>query len=264
MIDFNSNGQFNDESEVNNDVRSSNGTLYPKQGDMLLIDPASDAAGSPYDVTDGDCRQYVARLVNIDGRFYELKVSPTGDKLTLIATPLPLGSVTNPSENYRAVIYGERGFLKIRGAKGKPVPVPEGEWKLLSYTIDVSEPSKGSEQPSDRGLSAWSVVAGLLGGDVPVAASSCTIVCAQATGDYRPVNVREGATVALPFGPPYRPKVTATPVDDHQVSLALSLIGSSGEVCTNMIVAGHRPPKPELTITGPKGEVVQKGNFEYG
>jgi hypothetical protein len=27
---------------------------------------------------------------------------------------------------------------------------------------------------------------------------------------------------------------------------------------------GGRPAKPEFTITDPKGEVVQQGNFEYG
>ncbi len=46
--------------------------------------------------------------------------------------------------------------------------------------------------------------------------------------------------------------------------MELTLVGSGGEVCTNLMVEAGRPPKPEFTITGPKGEEVQRGNFEYG
>ena len=41
-------------------------------------------------------------------------------------------------------------------------------------------------------------------------------------------------------------------------------MGSAGEVCTNMMVDGDRPSKPEFTITDPKGKVVEQGSFEYG
>ena len=49
-----------------------------------------------------------------------------------------------------------------------------------------------------------------------------------------------------------------------QLSLDMSLVGSTGEICTNMMVNGGRPSKPEFTITDPKGKVVQQGSFEYG
>ena len=41
----------------------------------------------------------------------------------------------------------------------------------------------------------------------------------------------------------------------------MSLIGSAGEICTNMMVDGGRPSKPEFTITDPKGKVVQAGQL---
>ena len=44
----------------------------------------------------------------------------------------------------------------------------------------------------------------------------------------------------------------------------MTLVGSVDEVVSDMMVNGGRPPKPELTIKDPKGEVVQNGNFEYG
>ena len=42
------------------------------------------------------------------------------------------------------------------------------------------------------------------------------------------------------------------------------VVGSGGESVSNLVVDGYRPTKPEFTITDPKGEVVEKGSFEYG
>jgi hypothetical protein len=44
----------------------------------------------------------------------------------------------------------------------------------------------------------------------------------------------------------------------------MSLIGSAGEVCNNLMVNGSRPGKPAFTITDDKDKVVENGNFEYG
>ena len=70
----------------------------------------------------------------------------------------------------------------------------------------------------------------------------------------------------MPFGPPYKPVVKRLGFDGREEgrALALSLVGSAGEVCTNLMVDGGRPAKPEFTITDAEGKVVQQGNFEYG
>jgi hypothetical protein len=224
-------------------------------------------------------------MVQIDDRFYDVKISPAGDKLTLTPSRESLGHVTNPSDSFRAVIYGERGFLAIHGEKGAPVAVPEGRWKLLSYTITQKarpEPTKpATKEPAKKRASssetaAWREQAeaalklltggtadarrglGLVRGDA--------IVSAQATDQYRAVEVKKGKTVELPFGPPYKPTVTMPPYvrPDGQVSLEMSLVGSAGEICTNLMVGGSRPSRPTFTITDSKGEVVQQGSFEYG
>ena len=63
---------------------------------------------------------------------------------------MPLGNVTNPNDGYSAVIYGDRGFLKIAGDKDTPVAVPEGEWKLLSYSINRSRLRPSRSNPTRR------------------------------------------------------------------------------------------------------------------
>jgi hypothetical protein len=272
LIDFNSNGRFGDEITINT-----------KQGDMLLVDPDPNR-DSPYDVTGSDSRNYVSKLVKIDGRFYDVKISPAGDKLTLEPCSIPLGNVKNPNVGFRAVIYGDQGFLKIRGKKDAPVPVPEGQWKLLSYTIDgtdVEKPKKAEEKKPEKkadeknekkGSTLESLGKDLdsLIGDGSTSDNSIRLssVSAQATDAYKAVKVVKGETVELLFGPPYKPTVTAQfymDGDKHEMlSLGMSLVGSAGEICTDMTVNGGRPSKPKFTITDAKGKVVEQGSFEYG
>jgi hypothetical protein len=119
--------------------------------------------------------------------------------------------------------------------------------KLLGMTVTVH-----GETVIDRG--------------VAVSDRGVAVVSASATDQYRAVEVRKGKTVVLPFGPPYKPRVTIAPyrMGNGQASLEMSLIGSTGEICTNLTLDGRRPPKPEFTITDPKGKVVDEGDFDYG
>ena len=285
LLDFNSNGRFDDEIKISKNIRAASGALYPEQGDMLLVDPETAQMDSPYDVTGGTTRHYVSKMIDIDNRLYDVKISPAGDKLTLTPSHVSMGRVTNPSDSFRAVIYGERGFLAIHGTKGTPVAVPEGRWKLLSYTIeqkDRPEPAKPAgrvsadkEEPV-KDARSWQAQAAavlkLLGGtgdvsQVPRFGRGDAIVSAQATEKYPAVEVKKGKTVALPFGAPFKPTVTLPPyyrVGQEQLYLEMSLVGSAGEICTNLMVGGGRPPRPDFTITDPKGKVVQQGSFEYG
>jgi hypothetical protein len=91
-------------------------------------------------------------------------------------------------------------------------------------------------------------------------------VQAEATAAYREVDVRKDETVEMPFGPPYKPQVSVGYLDKEKKTarLSLSLVGSAGEVCSDLEVKGGRPAKPEFTITDPQGKEVVKGAFEYG
>ena len=256
------------------------GALYPEQGDMLLIDPNQGATGyaSPYEASSNSYQHYVSKMVDIDGRYYNLKISPAGDKLTLDPATVPLGKITNPNSHFTAVIYSDDAFLKISGEKDTPISIPEGQWKLLSYTIDltnVPEPSKPEEKKDDAkegsGISALGLaLESLLGNSNSIAPPGrrFSYVTAGATAKYKPVKVSEGETVEFPFGPPFKPTVTIGYIqgggENKQAALGMTLFGSVGEVVSDMMVHGARPAKPELTIKDPKGEVVQSGNFEYG
>jgi hypothetical protein len=284
ILDNNSNGRFDDNFQISKGMSGPNGQVYLQQGDMLLIDPDQENNRIYTSFNQAILSQvrpsnkhYVSKIVDIDGRCYDMKISPAGDELTLTPSTVRLGKITNSNAQFNAVIYSDQGVLEISGKKDTPISIPEGEWKLLSYNInqiESPEPSKPAEKKEESKKSSGVLAIGqalesILGNSTPVAPGRrFTMISAQGTAKYKPVKVREGETVEFPFGPPYKPLVTLDYIQNlnnaKQAQLGMSLVGSVGEMVTNMMVGGSRPAKPEFTIKDPKGEVVQTGNFEYG
>jgi hypothetical protein len=266
VTDYNSNGRFDDVWAIDDSVTISDGTVYPRQGDMLFVDPqAASGAAYGYDPTTSDVQQFLAKAVQIGGRFYDLRITPAGDTLTLQPSQLAIGHVSNPNRGYRALVYGDQGILKVSGDAEGRAPLPVGSWKLLMYTIDrtgIEDPA----QPAAKEPSLLQALAGALLRRDTAAGPKVTMVSARAKRDYAAVEVRAGETVELRFGAPYKPQVSASGSfqPGGGVSLGMSLVGAGGEVCSNLIVDGGRPGKPEFTITDPDGKVVQQGSFEYG
>jgi hypothetical protein len=288
LQDFNSNGRFDDAWTVDSK------TATPTPGDVLLIDPdLKDYSMPGFGLTDRKERHAMSKLVCIDGRFYDVQVSPTCDTLTLTPCKLPMGTATNPAERYQAVLYGERGMVKIRGEKSKAVQIPAGDWKLSSYTIEASTAGRkrveraadktdstgssgpgGAKTPSDKDKAAqqrpayermlrWVVEGGMT--RASPFRPRVAMVSAQATKDCPTVKVPEGKTTSLPFGPPYKAVVDVSYVmGGDQVSLGMKLVGSAGETCTNLAVEGGKPDPPAFEIRTAKGEFIERGTFEYG
>jgi len=288
LIDSNSNGRFDDEATLGDQSADPAVLAGPQGSDQLLLDPdpTQEDYRSLYDVTRSDGRHHVSKRICVDGRLYDLKISPAGDRLTLSPCPLPVGYVTHPSEHFRALLAGDQGVVKVTGGKSKPVPLPEGNWKLLGYTIDLTaarqeaqdaaeKKRKQEEAAGDKPKSSplLKALANALAGSAAVAppVNAATLVSAGAGKDPKPLVIRKGETVALRFGPPYKPIVKVeylqqgAPGEQSQVRLALALIGSAGEQVTDLSIDGRRPgDKPEFTITTGKGEVVERGSFEWG
>lgn len=265
VTDHNSNGRFDDLSGIDANVTGSGGTVYPRQGDMIYVDPqaAAGAYNIGYDATTSDIQHHLAQVLNIGGRFYDLRITPAGDTLTLEPSSLAMGHVRNANRGYRALVYGDQGLLKVSGDADGLAPLPVGAWKLLMYTIDQTDRGE-PEKPAGTGPSLLDTLAGALLGRADSARPKYTMVSARAKADYPAVEVRAGETVELPFGAPYTPRVTGSAQSGDKISLGMSLVGIGGEVCSNLIVDGGRPGKPAFTITDPDGKVVERGTFEYG
>lgn len=285
LLDYNSNGRFDDALMYDKSVRGPGGQVYPRDGDIFLIDPdvRNSRFFSYYDMTSSDDRYLVSKLTSIEGRYYDMQVSPAGDRLTLEPSKTPLGAIGNPNGKFRALVCNEHNaVVAIRGDKDRPAAVPEGEWKLLSYTIDLTAAREAAEKKAKEDAekkaegkgekTEGSLLGALTKALIPtsrpsmVVGSRYTIVQANATHDMKPVAVRKGETALMAFGPPYLPKVEVLSAQpDGKAYLQMSLLGSSGEIVNNMMIDGNRPQAaPEFTIKDPKGDVVEKGKFEFG
>ncbi len=262
LIDYNSNGRFDDAWMIDPNVRMHDGTIYPRSGDMLLIDPdTSDATYLGYGVTDRSERQLVSPLVCVDGWFYDLQVSPTGDTVALTPSPRPLGAVTNPNPEFDVVLYSDMGMVKICGGQAMSVALPAGDWKLVQYTIKAPKP----EEPTVI-LAQASVDR-----DADPRRPRFTLVSAKATVDCPSVTVHKSKVCDLPLGPPYKPVVKVSyvrPAKDRDsgpaAQLELRIVGTAGEICDNALLDGDRPRPPSFKITTAKGKSVHSGKFEYG
>ncbi len=267
VVDGNSNGRYDDQSAIDKNVRGADGAVYPRIGDMLYILDAAggiSGMGNPYDPSSNEVSHYVAKQIGLGGRFFDLKITPAGDQLTLEPSSIPFGYVVNANQGYRAIVYGEQGFLRIVGDESGKAPLPAGEWRLASYTIERTVHEEPAEKKVEQS-SLFDALRQLVGGTGSASRSLPSLVSARGTQDSPAVRVTAGQTVEMPFGEPYRPVVTlGGPPQDGHAWLGLSLVGQGGEVCSNMIVNGTRPAKPKLTISTEAGEVVQTGNFEYG
>src|SRR5690606_25192681 len=105
---------------------------------------------SGYSPSTSPDRQHLSKLVNIEGRYYKITATASGDKVTVEPAELPLAAVVNSNGPYRAVIFGEHGLIKISGEADKPVAVPAGEWRVLEYQIDLTNVvAKPASQPED-------------------------------------------------------------------------------------------------------------------
>ncbi len=297
LTDFNANGRFDDAPQMARVQLSepSDGRVFLTQGDILMFGSPTLSLGgmvSPYDVTTVEGRHPLSKLLCLKGRFYEVQVPPSGEQLTLTPTRLPMGSLRSPHRRFQALLYGELGFVKVVGSD-QEIPIPAGQWRIASYTLDLtaerqkalaapkapakpSEKSAAGKEPKGASAAQKTAEGGLLSGlarslvglatpRLPTGRGGPTILSATMSKEPSPITVRPGQRVELPFGPPFTPIVRVDYATDNQIHLGMTLVGSAGESCTNLLVDGTRPSrKPEFTIRDPQGNVVQQGSFEYG
>lgn len=262
VTDFNSNGRFDDLTAPDPNVNYGDGSVYLRPGDMIFVDPQpQDNYG--YDVTTSDAQHYLAKTIRIGERFYDLEITPAGDQLTVKPSTREVGHVSNPHQGYRGLAYGDLGVLKIVSDEDGRAMLPEGSWKLHSYTLDRTGYAQTDEQ-ADAAPSLLQTLASAVFGSAQSTGPRPTRVSARMAGEQAAFEVRAGETAELKFGPPYTPKVTAAYLQGDQLSLDLSLVGVGGEVCSSLMVDGARPGKPAFTITDTEGKIVQTGTFEYG
>ena len=138
VLDWNSNGRFDDVFSLPKDVHGSNARVVPTCGDMLLIDPETLAKEDlSWSRPTGEHRQFLGKLTTFENKNYEVKVSPTGDELTWTPSRILCGQVTSPHAPCQVDLISEMGYVDLKLEKSKPATVPAGQWRLLSYATAI-------------------------------------------------------------------------------------------------------------------------------
>ncbi|MHC4399276.1 MAG: hypothetical protein ACYTG0_06330, partial [Planctomycetota bacterium] len=181
-----------------------------------------------------------------------------------------IGHVTIPCDGFRAKVYGDLGILNVTGDKSKPIALPAGDWKLMSYTIDLTgyqEKASEEEGEDSEETSILSALADALAGEGGSPSAPRTTRISADGGDDQVLKVTKGETVSLPFGPPFKPVVTSSSSSvegGQEVRLSLAVVGSGGERCTSLSVDGGSPDRPTFTIRTADGKEVEQGSFKWG
>jgi hypothetical protein len=259
VLDWNSNGRFDDVLSVPQHPPGSNDRLYPKCGDVLLIDPEKTATENlSWARPLGEHRQFLGALTVLEGKYYHVKVSPSGDEITWTPAAVPCGQVASPHAPCHVELIGEMGYFDLNLEKSKPTTIPAGRWQLFSYGITVDnwkEPEKkDSKAPESKPSAPLEPVRG---------PANRSHLSATGTTNSSPVVVKPGQTTTLTFGPPYKTSVELERWQET-TSLLLVLHGADSEVVDGLTVNGRSPDKPTFSVTDPNGKIVAAGSFEYG
>lgn len=276
LIDGNSNGRFNDPMTHNMHViydsksqkdRQKNGFspkdvfyLVPEEADHFRFAPRS----QPGKRKEFDS-YYVGGMVGVlEGKFWDVKITPSGNKLTLTPRTEGVGFLQNQGHPFKLQAASKEGpsFLTLRSDENGKTPLPPGEWILLNYAMEIEEKktvdntsSDTTENPSEKEKRP----------------SSAFVVADFNYFNDVSVTIEKNKTKTLKFGPPYHLTLSSRVTSDGgdgkppmvRLSLA-SLEGELGDSCWDAKVDGKRPPKPTFTIKTKDGKTVHEGVFEYG
>ena len=240
LLDHNSTGRFDDATDIDATLQTSDGTVPARPGDHMLIDPGKNETPlySEY-MTSLAVRNPVGKLACIGGKYYDCKVSPSGSRIELEPCDQPTGRLSLDAPGWQALLVGEGGAIKVMGGKDHPAALPAGEWKLAECTVRYGSP----EATEMRDL---------------------TFLSAQGVAGADAIKVEAGKTAAAPFGGPYRLRVVASPAQAGKSQLALQIIGRAGEICNGLAVNGVQPAAPTFVMATADGKKVESGAFQFG
>jgi len=197
------------------------------------------AMGDTLQVFGGDRGASVQRLffgqrVKVDGKWYEVKISPDGSKVSAAEAKVEMGQVRIPREQWSATLVGTKHFVMLSGWAA-PVKVPAGEYVFMAYT----------EMHKDRARLRC------FGGRAP-------------QGTLKVFTVSAGKVTDLVAGSPMTAGVDVKS-RDATTEFSLRLLDASGATVADLAIAnGQRPDAPRIEIHDAAGKKIYDGKMRYG
>lgn len=239
LVDNNSNGCFNDRWTFGDPTGATQAVyVYPNYGDLIYVDPDMNDPRVGYGLSISRDDQFpLADLIVLDGKTYQVSTSATGETVSIEPCVVPTGIVKNKNKYYNALVFGDKGAMKISGS-GKGSVLTEGTWALNSYSI--AEDGKKTR--------------------------SRTYASASTNSATYTFEIRKDRETEMPFGPPFKciVKVASYTPGNSIARLSLAITDSVGMQCSDLMVKGKRPKEPSIAIASSTGKIIERGRFEYG
>lgn len=206
----------------------------PRVGDTLAIDFGD---GS---FTEDVRKGCYGSPIEVDGVWYSVGLSPDGKKLAVAPIDVKLGKIQIKQPKWSCMLVGKTHLLRLSGG-AEPVTVPVDTYMVTRYEQWGAETASGGR-----------------------AHLSCTDFTTRGA-DKALVAVTAGKTAKVDVGSPLTASITATPRANGVVSLALSLVDSSGRTVNDLSLGnGRRPTAPKVTVRDAEGKTVYSSSLEYG
>ena len=177
----------------------------------------------------------LTKMIEVDGRYYNLTASPDGAELRIAKATPKMGTLEMRDRDLQVLVMCDSGYLCIRGSKGR-MNIPVGQYRavygLLSHT--------------DKKGANW------------------TLRCRAGMGNLTNFEIGEGQVLKFNAGAPLSLKADVQK-RGSTVTIGFSAVGQAGEnYAGGAQKDGKRLPPPKLKILDEKGEVLSQGAFEYG
>jgi hypothetical protein len=189
LVDYNSNGTFNDTSSNLDDIDR-----------IGIAPPAPSTSAKAANADNGMTMYFAGKYIDIDGKYYH--PAPARDGACITFTPMtnvPMGSVRIAKEITRVTAGGENGLLPIRAVDGQG-KLPVGKYRIYEWAI-VRKDADGV---------SWKLRGSGFGN----------------SGDFE---AAEGKEAALGMGEPVAAALSVQKDNRGQCSISLSYQGKLGE-----------------------------------
>jgi hypothetical protein len=241
--DSTANGSFDEKVMLFNRSHTSNQQLRPG-GDSFLITP-----NNYFSPKNG---LLLGDFLAVGDRLFQVHLDVPAGRLRLEPQEAGRVDLPGPMQSLSLISSRNQGYMALE--TGSQVPVPPGDWTLLSYSLTKKD--------------AW--------GD--------TWLLQGAGSESSPaLHVPRQGTATLDVGEPLKSLVLlpeyalAQAVENSSIRMSFMLRGKRDEVVTSLQrIAGdrsqhelaartsNRPKEPTYRIIQPNGEQVASGSFEYG
>jgi len=203
--------------------------------DFLGIDLDQDGEFASSGIDGNRERRPLTKMMELDGRYYNLAASPDGAELRVAKATPKMGTLEMRDRDLQALLMCDSGYLWLRGSKGK-MNVPVGKYRAL-YGVLSRTDEKGAK---------W------------------MLRCRGGMGKLTNFEIGEGQVLKFNAGTPLSLKADVRK-RGSTVSIGFSAVGQAGERYGGGAQKdGHRLPPPKLKILDEKGKVLSQGAFEYG